>query len=113
MENQENKNVHLVSLGCPKNLVDSEMMLGQMMKKGYKVTDDPDAAETIVINTCTFIDEAKQESVQKILEAADLKDKGKLKNLVVTGCMVQRYKDDLVKELPEVDVFIGSGEFQN
>lgn len=113
MENQESKNVHLVSLGCPKNLVDSEMMLGQLMKKGYQVTDDAEAADTIVINTCSFIDDAKKESVERILEAADLKENGKLKKLVVTGCMVQRYKDDLVDELPEVDVFIGSGEFQN
>lgn len=113
VENQEKKNVHLISLGCPKNLVDSEMMLGQLMKTGYQVTDDAENADTIVINTCSFIDEAKQESVQRILEAADLKDKGKLKNLVVTGCLVQRYKDQLVDELPEVDVFIGSGEFQN
>lgn len=112
-QNVEDKKLHLISLGCPKNLVDSEMMLGHLMKDGYKVTDEADDAETIVINTCSFIDEAKEESVQKILEAADLKGAGKLKNLVVTGCLVQRYKEDLVKELPEVDVFIGSGEFQN
>lgn len=113
MKKNEEKNLHLISLGCPKNLVDSEMMLGSMMKDGYQVTDDAELAETIVINTCSFIDEAKAESVQKILGAAELKNKGRLKNLVVTGCLVQRYKDDLVKELPEVDVFIGSGEFQN
>ena len=112
MKNEE-KNLHFISLGCPKNLVDSEMMMGSLMKNGYKVTDDPDKAETIVVNTCSFIDEAKQESVQKILEAADLKESGALKKLVVTGCLVQRYKDDLVEELPEVDAFIGSGEFQN
>lgn len=105
--------MHLISLGCPKNLVDSEMMLGQMMKNGYSVTDDPANADTIVINTCSFIDEAKAESVQKILDAAEYKENGKLKKLVVTGCLVQRYKDELINELPEVDVFIGSGEFQN
>lgn len=113
IENKSTKNMHLISLGCPKNLVDSEMMLGQLMKNGYSVTDDPENAETIVINTCSFIDEAKAESVQKILDAAELKTNGKLKKLVVTGCLVQRYKDELIKELPEVDVFIGSGEFQN
>ena len=113
MSENSSKNLHLISLGCPKNRVDSEMMLGHMLKNGYKLTDDSEEAETIVINTCSFIDEAQEESVQKILEAADLKEKGKLKKLVVTGCLVQRYKEDLVDELPEVDVFIGSGEFQN
>lgn len=113
IENKATKNMHLISLGCPKNLVDSEMMLGQMMKNGYSVTDDPANADTIVINTCSFIDEAKAESVQKILDAAEYKENGKLKKLVVTGCLVQRYKDELINELPEVDVFIGSGEFQN
>lgn len=107
------KGLHMISLGCPKNLVDSEIMLGQLLKDGYKITDAPEQAETIVINTCSFIDEAKQESVQKILEAAEMKGQGSLKNLVVTGCLVQRYKQDLIDELPEVDVFIGSGEFQN
>ncbi len=76
-------------------------------------TDDPEAAETIVVNTCSFIDEAKEESVQKILEAAELKESGSLNKLYVTGCLVQRYKEDLVSELPEVDAFVGSGEFQN
>lgn len=112
MKNEE-KNLHFISLGCPKNLVDSEMMIGSLMKNGYKVTDDPDSAETIVVNTCSFIDEAKEESVQRILEAADLKESGQLKKLVVTGCLVQRYKDELIDELPEVDAFVGSGEFQN
>lgn len=110
---QQPKRMHMISLGCPKNLVDSEMMLGQLLKSGYQVTDEPDQAETIVINTCSFIDEAKEESIQKILDAAELKSSGQLKKLVVTGCLVQRYKEDLVKELPEVDAFIGSGEFQN
>jgi ribosomal protein S12 methylthiotransferase len=113
MENSETKNLHLISLGCPKNKVDAEMMLGQMLKNGYQMTDDPENADTIVVNTCSFIDEAQQESVQKILEAADLKETAKLKKLVVSGCLVQRYKSDLVDELPEVDAFIGSGEFQN
>ena len=113
MSESNNKNLHLISLGCPKNRVDSEMMLGSMLKNGYELNDDPENADTIVINTCSFIEEAQKESVQKILEAAELKEKGKLKKLVVTGCLVQRYKDELVDELPEVDVFIGSGEFQN
>ena len=112
MENQ-NKNLHLISLGCPKNLVDSEIMLAQMLKKDYRITEEPKQAETIVINTCGFIDEAKKESIQRILEASEFKKKGNLKKLVVTGCLVQRYKEELMKELPEVDFFIGSGEFQN
>ena len=109
----ENKKVHMISLGCPKNLVDSEMMLGSFMKKGYEITDDPSGAETIVVNTCSFIDDSKKESVQKILEAAEYKQKGAAKKLVVTGCLVQRYKDKLLDDLPEVDAFVGSGEFQN
>lgn len=108
----QEKSVHMISLGCPKNLVDSEIMLGSLMKDGYRITQDEDEAETIIVNTCSFIDESKQESISRILEASELKTRGKLKNLVVTGCLPQRYKDEIVKELPEVDVFVGSGEFQ-
>lgn len=107
------KKVHIVSLGCPKNLVDSEIMLGQMMKDGYTVTDTPDDAETIVVNTCGFIETAKQESIDKILEMSGYKTSGVAKTVVVAGCLTQRYKDDLVEGLPEADLFIGSGEFQN
>lgn len=107
------KKVHIVSLGCPKNLVDSEIMLGQMMKDGYTVTDDASEAETIVVNTCGFIETAKQESIDKILEMSELKQTGKAKTVVVAGCLTQRYKDDLVEGLPEADLFVGSGEFQN
>jgi ribosomal protein S12 methylthiotransferase len=107
-----NKTVHMISLGCPKNLVDSEMMLGSLLKDGYKITQEEGEAETIIVNTCSFIDESKQESISKILEAAEYKETGKLKNLVVTGCLPQRYKEELVQELPEVDIFVGSGEFQ-
>lgn len=107
------KKVHFVSLGCPKNLVDGEIMLGNLMNDGYVVTDDSSEADTVVVNTCGFIDDAKQESISKILEMAELKKTGSLKKLVVAGCLTQRYKDDLVDGLPEADVFIGSGEFQN
>ena len=113
VKNDKKKTVHFISLGCPKNLVDTEMMLGALNKQGYSVTDDADNAETIVVNTCGFVAEAKEESIQKILEMSRLKKKGQLKNLVVAGCLTQRYKDDLVKGLPEADIFIGSGEFQN
>ena len=88
MENKDSKNLHLISLGCPKNKVDAEMMLGQMLKDGYTLTDSAEEADTIVVNTCSFIDEAQQESVQKILDMADLKENGKLKKLVVSGCLV-------------------------
>lgn len=102
-----------MSLGCPKNLVDSEIMAGTLLKDGYQIATTPEQAGTLVVNTCGFIDDAKKESIDKILELAEIKKKNPDKKLVVTGCLVQRYKDDLVKDLPEVDYFIGSGEFQN
>lgn len=107
------KTVHFISLGCPKNLVDTEIMLGSLTKEGYQVVEDPSQADTIIVNTCGFVEEAKNESVEKILEMAKLKKTAQLKDLVVAGCLTQRYKDDLVKGLPEADLFVGSGEFQN
>lgn len=109
----DKKTVHMINLGCPKNLVDGEIMLGSLMKDGYQPQNEAEEAETVVINTCGFIDDAKKESISKILEVAELKSSGKIKNLVVTGCLAQRYKSDLVKEIPEADLFIGSGSFQN
>jgi ribosomal protein S12 methylthiotransferase len=109
----EGKKVHFVSLGCPKNLVDSEIMLGHLLKEGYSITDNSEDADTVVVNTCGFIEDAKKESISKILEMAELKKSGSLKQLVVAGCLTQRYKDDLVEGLPEADLFVGSGEFQN
>lgn len=107
------KKVHFVSLGCPKNLVDSEIMLGHLLKEGYSITDNSEEADTVVVNTCGFIEDAKKESISKILEMSEMKQNGKLKQLVVAGCLTQRYKDDLVEGLPEADLFVGSGEFQN
>lgn len=107
------KTVHFISLGCPKNLVDTEMMLGSLSKDGYRVVENPEGADTIIVNTCGFIEDAKKESIEKILEMSGHKESGKLKNLVVAGCLSQRYKDQLVESLPEADIFIGSGEFQN
>ncbi len=107
------KTVHFVSLGCPKNLVDTEMMLGALGRDGYKIVENAEEADTVIVNTCGFIDEAKKESVEKILEMSELKKTGKLKNLVVAGCLTQRYKDELVEGLPEADLFLGSGSFQN
>lgn len=109
----ESKKIHFVSLGCPKNLVDSEIMAGTLMKDGFEVVGDPSEADTVIVNTCGFIEESKTESIQKVLEMAELKQGGGLKRLVVAGCLTQRYKDDLVDGLPEADLFVGSGEFQN
>jgi ribosomal protein S12 methylthiotransferase len=107
------KKVHFVSLGCPKNLVDTEIMLGSLAGEGYTVVEDPSQADTVIVNTCGFIEEAKKESIDKILEMSEFKKSGKLQNLVVAGCLTQRYKGALVEQLPEADLFVGSGEFQN
>ena len=111
--NTETKKVHFISLGCPKNLVDSEIMAGTLMKDGYEVVADAESADTVVVNTCGFIEDSKKESIQRILDMTALKEKGQIKKVVVAGCLTQRYKDDLVEGLPEADLFIGSGEFQN
>ena len=100
-------NLHLVSLGCNKNLVDSEIMLGRL--QNYALTDDPASADVIIVNTCGFIASAKQESIRTILELAELKKQNAV--LVVTGCLMQRYKDELMRELPEVDIFSGVGDY--
>ena len=104
------KKVGFMSLGCPKNLVDSEVMMGQLAEAGYEITNSADDADTVVVNTCGFIESAKQESIDAILEATSLKAEGKAKRVVVAGCLVERYRDDLMKELPEVDAFIGTNE---
>ena len=111
-EKQPSK-VHFISLGCPKNLVDSEIMAGTLMKEGYQVVGDADGADTVIVNTCGFIEESKKESIQRILDMAALKEQGSVKRIVVAGCLTQRYKSDLVEGLPEADLFVGSGEFQN
>ena len=105
--------VHFISLGCPKNLVDSEIMAGTLMKDGFQVVGDAEGADTVVINTCGFIEDSKKESINRILEMAQLKEDGQVKRIVVAGCLTQRYKNDLVEGLPEADLFVGSGEFQN
>jgi len=104
------KKVGFVSLGCPKNLVDSEVMMGTLEQAGYEITNSADEAETVVVNTCGFIESAKQESIDAILEATRLKEEGKAKRVVVAGCLVERYRDELMKELPDVDAFIGTNE---
>ena len=103
------KKIAFVSLGCPKNLVDSENMLGALIKKGYEITDDEGDADVIIVNTCCFINDAKQESIDAIIEVGQYKKNGNCKRLIVTGCMAQRYKDEIIKELPEVDAVVGVG----
>jgi ribosomal protein S12 methylthiotransferase len=105
--------VGMVSLGCPKNLVDSEVMLGQLAAHQFQVTNDPEDAELLIVNTCGFIDKAKQESVDTILEMAAYKKSGACKKLVVTGCLVQGYAAEMKKDLPEVDAFLGSADYGN
>ena len=97
-----------ISLGCDKNLVDSEKMLGKLSSIGYEVTDDETCADVIVINTCCFILDAKQESIDTILEMAEYKKSGSLKALIVTGCLSQRYGDEILSEIPEVDAVLGT-----
>lgn len=104
--------VHFVSLGCPKNRVDSEVMLGHLVQSGYHVVDRPEDAQIIVINTCGFIDTAKEESVDVILDMAQFKAQGLCKKLVVAGCLSQRYAPELAKEIPEVDLFLGTGNIE-
>src|SRR5688572_22804459 len=105
------KTIHFVSLGCARNLVDSEVMLGLTTNAGYAVTDDASKAHVIVVNTCGFVDSAKAESIEHILEMADMKERGECETLVMTGCLAQRYSGELQDELPEVDYFLGTGEF--
>src|SRR3954447_25189000 len=107
------KKVGFISLGCPKNLVDSEVMMGQLKQHGYEITSDAADAETVVVNTCGFIDSAKKESIDTILEAAQLKTNGGAKRLIVAGCLVERYRDELKAEMPEVDAFIGTSQIND
>lgn len=117
MQNQstidEKKTIHFTSLGCSKNLVDSQVMLGHLGLNGFEVVGRPEEAETIIVNTCSFVEAAKSESIDTILELADYKDpaNGNCKALVVSGCMAQRYSAELEAGMPEVDLFIGTGEY--
>ncbi|MCC7417714.1 MAG: 30S ribosomal protein S12 methylthiotransferase RimO [Acidobacteria bacterium] len=106
----ESVKVGLISLGCPKNLVDSEVMLGLAQNAGYELTSDAAGADVLVINTCAFIDAAKQESVDTILEMAGHKTDGACRRLIVTGCLAERYRDELRAQIPEIDVVLGTGE---
>src|SRR5476649_2630747 len=99
----------MISLGCPKNLVDSEVMLGLAQQGGHELTQDAAQADVLIVNTCAFIDSAKQESIDTILEMARHNTDGNCKRLIVTGCMAERYRDELKKEIPEFDAVLGTG----
>jgi len=103
--------LHLVSLGCAKNLIDSEVMLGRLVNAGWVITDDPAEAEIIIVNTCSFIEPAVNESIDTILELVKFKETGICRHLVVTGCLPERFREKIVHALPEVDIFLGTGAF--
>jgi ribosomal protein S12 methylthiotransferase len=101
--------IGFISLGCPKNLLDTEVMLGKLVGEGYEITPEAEQADYVVINTCAFIESAKKESIDNILDIAWLKENGNLKGIIVTGCLAERYRDEVLKEFPEVDAVIGTG----
>lgn len=103
----------LISLGCDKNLCDSERMLGELLSEGYVYESDMEACDILIVNTCCFIGDAKEESVNTLIEAAELKKSGRLRKIIVTGCLAQRYKDEILAELPEVDAVIGTNSIQD
>ncbi|MBO5992859.1 MAG: 30S ribosomal protein S12 methylthiotransferase RimO, partial [Acidaminococcaceae bacterium] len=103
----------LISLGCPKNLVDSEVMLGIIEKYDIEITNNPEAAEIIIVNTCGFIESAKQESIETILSMAAYKTEGCCRHLIVTGCLAQRYARELFQDMPEVDAIVGTNVFKD
>ena len=105
--------VAIASLGCAKNLVDAENMLGLIQKNGFEIVNDESIADVIIVNTCCFINDAKQESIDTILDVAQWKDSGNCKRIIVTGCMAQRYRDEIIKELPEVDAVVGVGNIDD
>jgi ribosomal protein S12 methylthiotransferase len=103
----------MISLGCAKNLVNSEQMLYLMSEAGFTLVPDPDGADLVIVNTCGFIDAAKSEAIDNILEMAELKKAGRLGGIIVTGCLAERYKDSILEELPEIDAVLGVGSFKD
>src|SRR5688572_1271004 len=108
----QSKKIGFISLGCPKNRVDSEVMLGQLAKQGYEITANAEEAEIVVVNTCGFIEPAKEESIRTILEMVEHKKNGACQRVVVAGCLVERYREEIQKEIPEVDAFLGVNELE-
>lgn len=105
------KKIGMISLGCPKNTVDTELVLGDLLKNGYEITPDQEDAEIIIVNTCGFIEASKRESINTILEMSHLKTEGKCKKLIVTGCLAERYSEELLKEIPEIDHMLGVNQY--
>ena len=103
------RKIGMISLGCPKNQVDAEIMLKKLVDAGYLLVDEAEKADVVIVNTCAFIEDSKKESIDSILEMIDYKEDGLLKRVVVTGCMAQRYADEIFSEIPEVDAVIGIG----
>ena len=101
--------VGMISLGCNKNQVDAELMLGSLARAGFVISDDQDNCDVIIVNTCGFIESAKKESIENILECCRLKEQGKIKLVVVTGCLAERYRDEVAELIPEADVILGIG----
>ena len=110
---KNNLKLLFVSLGCDKNLVDTEFMLGMLRDDGIEMTDDEREADIIIVNTCCFINDAKEESINTILEMSELKKEARLKALIVTGCLAQRYKEEIIKEIPEVDAILGTNSYED
>ena len=106
-------NILFVSLGCDKNLVDSEMMLGLLAKKGYDFTANETEADVIVVNTCCFIGDAKEESVNTLLEMSEYRKSGRCRALIVTGCLAERYRQEILDEIPEVDAVLGTASYDS
>ena len=105
------KKLGMVSLGCPKNAVDTELVLGDLLGDGYEITSSQEEANVIIVNTCGFIEASKKESIDAILEMAALKTEGRCEKLVVTGCLSERYSDELLKEIPEIDHMLGVNQY--
>ena len=105
--------VAFISLGCVKNLVDTEVMLNNLYEAGFEITFDVEEAEIVVVNTCGFIESAKQESIDNILDVAELKQYGKCKHIIATGCLVERYREEVMRELPELEALVGVGSLSN
>ena len=108
----KNKKILFISLGCDKNLVDSEVMLGILADRGFEMTDTEDDADIIIINTCCFINDAKEESINTILEMARYREEGRCRALIVAGCLAQRYKQEILDEIPEVDAILGTTSYE-
>lgn len=112
-EKKERMSVSMVSLGCPKNTVDGEVLLGDLYRSGFDVTDDIENSDAIVVNTCGFVEDAKSDSIENIIEAARLKGNGSVKKIIVTGCLAQRYNEELAEQMPEIDLVMGFEKYGN